>query len=71
VRSFVRLFDGGVIECGQDADTVMRHIEAEKASNASQQSALAELYGVVAQILDAGHMNTEDLARLRAAYERT
>jgi hypothetical protein len=25
---------------------------------------------VVAQILDAGYMNTEDLARLRAAYER-
>ena len=32
--------------------------------------ALAELYEAVAQILDVGHMNTEDLARLRAAYER-
>jgi hypothetical protein len=30
---------------------------------------LAPLFGVVAQILDAGHMNTEDLARLRAAWE--
>ncbi|OGA37776.1 MAG: hypothetical protein A3G24_06500 [Betaproteobacteria bacterium RIFCSPLOWO2_12_FULL_62_13] len=33
-------------------------------------SAFTELYEVVAQILEAGHMNTEDLARLRAAYER-
>ena len=32
--------------------------------------ARAELYGVVEQILDSGHMNTEDLARLRAAYGR-
>lgn len=29
------------------------------------------LHDVVAQILDAGHMNTEDLARLRAAWEAT
>lgn len=29
-----------------------------------------DLYSAVEQILDAGHMNQEDLARLRAAYER-
>lgn len=31
-RSFVRMFDGGTIECGQDADTVARMIEAEEAA---------------------------------------
>jgi hypothetical protein len=30
---------------------------------------LKALRDVVEQILDAGHMNTEDLARLRAAWE--
>jgi hypothetical protein len=29
-----------------------------------------ELIEIVGQILDAGHLNTEDLARLRDAWER-
>ena len=33
-------------------------------------SRLSDLYDAVGQILDAGHMNAEDLARLRAAWER-
>lgn len=33
--------------------------------------ALVDLLQAVDQILDAGHMNTEDLARLRAAREQT
>ncbi len=35
-----------------------------------QSAALAELITVCEQIVDAGHMNTEDLARLRAALEK-
>lgn len=32
-------------------------------------SRLSRLYDVAGQIIDAGHMNTEDLARLRAAWD--
>lgn len=32
-------------------------------------SRLSDLYGAAGRILDAGHMNAEDLARLRAAWE--
>ncbi len=36
-----------------------------------QREELAALILVVEQILDAGHMNTEDLAQLRAAWEQS
>lgn len=35
IRSFVRLFDGGVIECHQDATEVARLVEAEEAKEKS------------------------------------
>lgn len=51
-------------ECGPQ--NVIALYAASKGTEAGERD---DLYEAVAQILDAGHMNTEDLARLRAAYE--
>jgi hypothetical protein len=48
------------VEKIQDENIALRE------ANCSRRSGL---YDVAGQILDAGHMNAEDLARLRAAWE--
>jgi hypothetical protein len=56
---------------GKDSLYTTRHADFERHTEKSMKKALArdDLLEVVAQILDAGHMNQEDLARLRAAFE--
>ena len=63
----VQNFYGSII---RDALAAIDALQDENISlRASNCSRLSILYDVAGQILDAGHMNTEDLARLRAAWE--
>lgn len=55
--------------CGDDPTPLLMEQWNRRTADLTNQAGLANLYGAVAQILDAGHMNTEDLARLRAAWE--
>ena len=63
----VKNFYGSII---QDALVELECLEDENISlRLANCSRLSDFYDVMAQILDAGHMDTEDLARLRAAHE--
>lgn len=57
----------------EEAEAVPMQYACRKIVQAMEmlKGARGDLHEVVAQILDAGHMNTEDLARLRAAHERS
>lgn len=71
---------GKTVEADEVQALLANHMNTIRAFEAAQQHAYAEgrkdereahapLRSAAEQVLDAGHMNTEDLARLRAAWE--
>jgi hypothetical protein len=53
----------------QDASYELGRERGVIEGNANALSGLRDLYAVIEQILEDGHMNQEDLARLRFAYD--